>query len=106
MSANAAIWALACGLVRRKVGQPRPSTEARAPETPGRFGSAAARELWLLAILFRADQTHEVNRLSSRLLRVSVPLDKELTLAEVTYLAIKNVEEIFLQGFAPRPGLG
>jgi hypothetical protein len=76
------------------------------PETPGRFGSAASRELWLLAILFRADQTHEVNRLSSRLLRVSVPLDKELTLAEVTYLAIKNVEEIFLQGFAPRPGLG
>jgi len=35
-----------------------------------------------------------------------VPLDKELTLAEVMCLAIKNVEEIFLQGFAPRPGLG
>jgi hypothetical protein len=70
-----------------------------------RSGLAASRELWLLAIPFGADQTHEVNRLSSRFLRVSLPLDKELTLAEVTCLAIKNVEEIFLQGFAPRPGL-
>jgi hypothetical protein len=71
-----------------------------------RSGSAASRELWLLAILFGADQTHQVNRLSSRFLRVSLPLDEELTLAEVTCLAIENVEEIFLQGFAPRPGLG
>jgi len=71
-----------------------------------RSGSAASRKLWLLALLFGADQTHEVNRLSSRFLRVSVPLDKELTLAEVMCLAIKNVKEIFLQGLAPRPGLG
>jgi hypothetical protein len=59
-----------------------------------------------LAILFGADQTREVNRLSWRYLRVSVPLGKELTVAEVTCLVIKNVEEIFLQGFAARPGLG
>ena len=37
---------------------------------------------------------------------ICVSVDKELTLAEVTCLAIKNVEEKFLQGFAPRPGLG
>ena len=82
------------------------AAEASGPEAAAARVSAASRELWLLAILFGADQTHEVNRLSSRFLRVSVPLDKDLTLAEVMRLAIKNVEEIFLQGFAPRPGLG
>ena len=87
--------------MRRNVGQQR-----RGAKSPAARVSAASRELWLLAILFGADQTHEVNRLSSRFLRVSLPLDEELTLAEVTCLAIENVEEIFLLGFAPRPGLG
>jgi hypothetical protein len=72
----------------------------------GPLGFSRLARTAALEILFRADQTHEVNRLSSRFLRVSVPLDKELTLAEVTCLAIKNVEEIFLQRFPPRPGLG
>jgi hypothetical protein len=48
----------------------------------------------------------EVNRLRFHQLGVSVPLDKELTIAKVPRLAVKNVEEIFLQGFAPRPSLG
>jgi hypothetical protein len=71
--------------------------QRRGPRTPGAPASAASRELRLLAVPFGADQIHEVNRLSSNQLRVGVPLDKELTVAEVTRLAIKNVEEIFLQ---------
>ena len=82
------------------------AAEAGRPEAPAARVSAASRELWFLAILFGADQTRKVNRLGLRYLRVGVPLDKELTLAEVTCLAIKKVEEKFLQGFAPRPGLG
>ena len=74
----------------------RRATEAR-PKPPATRVSAASRdaasrELRLLAVPFGADQMHEVNRLCSDHLCVSVPLDKELTVAEVTRLAIKDVE--------------
>ena len=52
---------------------------------------------------FETNQLHESDLRSFIPQRTGCPLGKDLTVADVTRLAIENVEEIFLQGFAASP---
>jgi hypothetical protein len=56
-----------------------------------------------LAFPLGTNQLHESDLRSFIPQRTGCPLGKELTVANVTRLAIENVEEIFLQGFAASP---
>jgi len=61
--------------------------------------------LRLSAFSLGANQLHKVDRLSFVHRRTSRQLGKESTV-DVTRLTIRQIEEIFLQGFATSPRLG
>ena len=56
-----------------------------------------------MALPFGTNQLHESDLRSFIPQRNGCPLGKDLTVADGTRLAIENVEEIFLQGFAASP---